>query len=466
MPGPNPSFADAWTQFGKVIKWVDEQYKYGSENASSLNILDLEDALITALDGKYTPRALEIMDRLARRPVENLFDPSNLQAMFNPFILEIADTIAAPEMKNGGAGANVYDLLSRIREYMVAQGDDLNSRGMTLPTTPSSSSGTGTGTVHCLTTDEDGEPLECTGADTKTWTCEYDQASGGRKHRELFKVTTPRPAQRAYMGVQASFMDVRGVAAVDCKSAGVLQNPSFETHSATTDDTEPASTTDITGWTLSAAASFKLRKHGGTYNSYRGYDGEPSSLWMLEFDASGNLTQTLRSTFPSVNFLRSTINLPWFLQVAWMRTASCTGTLELHLGAQSTTVDVSTGVNGTWNVLFIPMGTKCWYKNFKELDLDVKIVMDSLATGTVLVDDVVLSPFIPLGGLWWLPIGGATAFLKGDLRTFADTQAAGRATFSEWLWRAYGLPNHQNLPRMGGWFPTDNAGGESIADPA
>jgi hypothetical protein len=89
--------------------------------------------------------------------------------------------------------------------------------------------------------------------------------------------------------------------------------------------------------------------------------------------------------------------------------------------------------------------------------------MASLATGTIVVDDLVLAPMTNPDGTWWAIVGGATPWLKGDMLTFSgDTQ--GTATIlNYWLWRAYG----DLVVDILGWFPsTTTASSIVIADPS
>jgi predicted alpha-1,6-mannanase (GH76 family) len=123
-------------------------------------------------------------------------------------------------------------------------------------------------------------------------------------------------------------------------------------------------------------------------------------------------------------------------------------------------VDISTGTNDVWNILQLDLDSSRFYDNFKEDDLDVKLEVTSLATGTVVVDDVVLAPMVNLDGTWWAVVGGATPWLKGDTRIFSADARGATAIINYWLWRAYG----DLVVPMLGWFPT--SGTPSIADPS
>lgn len=454
MPGPNPTFAEKWTEFGKFVKIVNETEKFGGSNAA--NYLDMEDALTTGLDGVFTPPAVEELRRDLRGPLANFLAPSTLRKHFHRFLQDLAKIVAAPELERGGSITDAR-ALRRIREYMVTNSQTLNSRGMTIDTT-ATSSGTGTGSVHRLTVDKDNNTLECTGAETKTLYCVADQNTlNGEKHGEVFefRFATAQPDGLYWAGTGGK----KRIASLHCKSAQILQNPSFE-QGASTDDAVLSSTTQLTGWTAGTAASVKTRSASGY--TYRGFPGDQNTtLWGVEFVGSTTLTQVLRTASPGARFDE---RKPYYCQIAWKRLASATGTLTLHLGSRSVSVDVSTGVNGAWNILRLPVGQNNWFTRFNEADLDVKVDMASLATGTVVVDDLVLAPYENVDGTWWAIVGSDTPWLFGDTHTFTDVDGGTRAIFSYWLWRAY-HDQADVMLELRGWLPTDNAGLETIADP-
>lgn len=459
MAGPAPTFADTWTRFGREIKATNEHAKWAAENGT--NFVDLYAAIkagtsgVPGLDGEYLTQAgTENMRAQVAAPLS----PNALRDRFRPYLRELGRVIESVDIDD-------YGILRRLRDYMVANSQSLNSRAMTLDTS-SSGSPTGNGTVHRLTVDEDAFALECTGPEVKTLTCVRDQASGARKHEEVFEFTG---VAREKDGCQWLGSGTRRtiVASHAFSSPRLLTNPSFETHDATADDTAPGSTTGITGWTIgSAAANIKMRSSATAANVYRDYPGAPSTHWSVQFIASDSLTQVLRTQNPAVNFEPGGIKVPYFLAVAYKRKSSATGTLTLHLGSQTTAATIGSATNDVWNILVITVGQKNWYKTFKEADVDVKIDVASLATGTLIVDDVVLVPFTNLDGTWWVVLGGDTAFIRRDTLTFTDTDGT-RATFSYWLWRAYGDGQGLgSLPLIGGWLPTNNSAAETIADPA
>lgn len=455
MPGSNPTFAETIQQYGKAIKAVNEAEKFGGSNAT--NLVDMEDAFVTALDGEFTPAARPVLRNMLRNRIADALEPERLRELWRPFMREILRYIGSDALGQGGeiVGGDAGGM-RRIRQYMVDNSRTFNSRGMTLDTS-STGSPTGSGSIHRLTVDKDNKTLECTGAETKTFVCTKDQTSGVRYHDEEFEL---RFANAAPDGLYWSGSGGKAtLRSLNAKSAQLLVNPSWES-GPTADNTALTSTTQLTGWSLGTASNIKTRSAAGYY--FRGYPGtENSTLWGLEFVGNDTLAQVLRTANSGVGF---DDRIPYFCGVRWMRKSSATGNLTLHLGSQSELVTIGSGTNDVWNHLFIPMGTKCWYPNFKEDALDVKVQVASLATGTVVIDDLVLAPMSMLDGTWWAIVGGATPWTLNDTLAYTDVDGGTRAILSYWLWRTY-RDQPAVLAEMRGWFPTDNAAGETDADP-
>jgi hypothetical protein len=236
------------------------------------------------------------------------------------------------------------------------------------------------------------------------------------------------------------------------RAASSVTRPSTRTAPARTTP-HPSSTTAISGWTIGTATSnFKLRSASGYY--YATYPSAPSTLWGVEFTGSDTLTQIVNSVTPGASF---STTRPYFCGLRYMRKASATGTLTLRLGASSASATIGSATNDVWNHLYIALGTGCYYQNFNETNLDVQIQASTLATGTVVVDHLVLGEMANVDGTFYLPVGGSTAWLKDDFFTWTDSDGGTRAILSYLLWLAYG-PD--------GWLPTNNAGSETIADPS
>jgi hypothetical protein len=453
MPGSDVTFANAFAQFGKVAKIVDEVQKFGSANTP--NLLDMLDGLTTILDGEFTPSMPDRVRRAVLGPVAGGLTRSTLRQMFRPAILEMLRAIGSSALT---PDASVSDAIAlrEIRQYMEDNAQLIKSRNMTFDTSAAGST-TGTGAISRLTVDKDSNNLECTGAESKVFYCDVDQNSpGGQKHNEEFefRFSDADPTGLQWVGTGG----VTRIRSLHAKSHNLLVNPSFET-GALSDGTALASMGQLTGWDVATAANWKTRSSAAYV--YRGFAPAPASVtfWGLECIASDSIAQVVKNENPGAQFSRET---PYHAQVAWQRRGSATGTLTFHLGSQSVAVDISTGVNDAWNVLQIPLTSARYYDNFKEADLDVKVVVSSLATGTVVIDDVVIAPMTNLDGTWWAVTGGATPWMLGDTLTFSGDSQGTATILAYWLWRAYG----DLVVAMRGWFPsTTTASSIVIAEP-
>lgn len=466
MPGANPTFAECWTQLGLAVKVINAVDLFA--NANTPNYVTMEDALVTGLDGIYTPGAVSRLRGAVRDGLNNALTPSTLRNLWRPFWLEMARKIDSPELQKGGAIPDAV-LLRVIRQAMHDGGSNvggaiqkINSRGMTLDSA-GAVSGTGSGAASRITVDKDGYTLECTGAEDKVFYCDRDQlARDGVRHAEVFEW---RPSAGAEDNLYWAGSGSQGkrITSLDAKAGKILINPSFDQGAATSGDgVALTTTTQLTGWTAGTAANIKTRSSAPYV--YRGFAQDQGvTHYGLEFTGNTTLTQVIRTANPGVKLDE---RVPLRIQIAWKRLASATGNLTIRWGASSATVAIGTGTNDVWNILAITPGTACYYQNFNEADLDAQIEVDTLATGTVVVDDFVVAPYVMLDGTWWAIVGGATCWKRGDTITFdADADGGTRAIFSYWFWRTYG-DDLDLLIEMRGWFPTDNAGGETIADPS
>lgn len=449
MAGSDVTFSACWDQLGKLIKLLDAAQNFGSVNTP--NVLDMLDSIVTSLDGEFTPASIRDIRNTVAAAVAGCLTPRTLRRLFRPFILEMLRAIGSQALSD-----EVDDVIAlrEIRQYMEDNAQLIKSRSMTFDTSASGSA-TGTGAVSRLTVDKDANNLECTGAEAKTFRCTNDQNNGRQKHDEVFDFEF---SDKDLSGLQ--WVGTGGkvpVSSLHCRSSSILVNPSFET-GALTNNTALASTGQLTGWDVGTAASWKT--YSAAAYTYRGYPGQPTTLWGLECIASDTITQVVKTENPGAKFDELT---PYHFQVAWQRKSSATGNLTIHLGAQSTTVAIGTGSNDAWNVLELDLDNSRFYDNFKENDLDVKIQVASLATGTVVVDDVVLAPMVNLDGTWWAVTGGATPWIRGDVRAFTGDAQGAATKLNYWLWRAYG----DLVVDIRGWFPsTATASAIVIAEPS
>jgi hypothetical protein len=451
MAGSDVTFANAFAQLGKVAKILDENQKFGSANTP--NLLDMFDSLVTSLDGEFTPGLAQVVRQQILIPAATGLTRQNIRAMFRLPTLELLRAIGSKALT---PDASVSDAVAwrEIRQYMEDNAQLIKSRNLTFDTSATGST-TGTGAVSRLTVDKDANNLECTGIETKTFECVRDQNNGATKHAEAFEFQFGDADVTGLQWVGTG--GVLPVTSLNAKSSNLVVNPSFE-QGATANNTALSTTGQITGWDVGTAGSWKT--YSAAAYVYRGYQNDTGvTHYGLECTTSDTITQVLRAENPGATFSE---DVPYHCQIAWQRKGSATGTLTLHLGAQSTSVDISTGTNDQWNVLEIDLDSSRYYQNFKEGDLDLKVQVASLATGTVVIDDFVLAPMVNLDGTWWALTGGATPWLRGDLRIFSGDSQGASTILNYWLWRAYG----DLVGPMRGWFPsTTTASSIVIAEP-
>ena len=446
MAGPAPTFADVWTQAGKYVAlW---NHLDNIHNTSTPNTLSVYDGMVNAGigEGVYTPDAIGLA-KTDMAVLASIMSRAALQARWRPFLREIVKIATGDSPRVGVSDAI---LLEVTRKYMVDNSKSIKTRALTL-NAPTVTSATGNGTVRRLTVDKDGSTMEAVNVETLTFETESDQNSGAKEHAEVFRVTGLTPGQ---IGANNALQWVGSginttIASVHARTSRILRNSSFDTNSVSSSGDALASTTTITNWVVSTAASWKA--YSTSVYVYRGYPGAPTTKWGLECIASDDITQTILTANKGAQF---NSRVPYFVRIAWKRLTSATGNLTIAVGSQSSVVTIGSGTNGVWNHLFVALGTKNHFDNFNRAALAVVITVDTLATGTVVIDDLVLAPMSLIGGSWYVIDGGDTAWLKGDKWTSTTTEGT-RGKNGYWLWRAFGGV---------GWLPPSGAPTE--ADPA
>jgi hypothetical protein len=384
------------------------------------NYLLMEDDLVQNLEGDFVR---EKMDSLL-----------NFRALLDT-ALSAAPGVIYPHLREymkfaGYPETDAQAMCTRLYDYMAANSLTVQNRGFTLGTPAAQTGIVGNGTINRCTTDENGYVIESqTGAVspgvTKWAECVADEHSGANEHEEqyYFFGDTPDRDRLKIRGV-ADRQTIKALSAVD--SMRFIQNPSFESHSGT-DASAFSAVTDLTGWTLSTAASFTPV----IANYYRDYQG-CSTPRALQINANASVYQNLSS-------IRAKINpyIPMYLQIAYNRSVgSADGTLTLTLGSQ--TVNVTLSAQSGWNVLRLAVGQDNWFRHWNQEDPLVKIEWSARTTGTLLVDDIVFAPYSLFDGAWYAVVGGSTPFLRRDKFKWADTIASTEGVIQYWFYRAFG----------------------------
>lgn len=432
---------DLQAAISAAIKIPNEMMKFLISNTP--NYVTMEGNVTTAVPADATggPEAVlaQLRAALFGQPVPAA------RSLIGAFLPAYARVLTCPD-PNLGTIYSGDGILYALYESFANGSKTVKSRNMTRGSPSAGGSNSGNGSVVRLLKDRYDFAIEAGSPQVQHLTCIADEHTGGRRHGETFQIKGEALTRSAfpYSGQGGTGFNVNVLSIND--SGGLpLANPGFEQYNSS-DGSFP-------GWSVTSAwANFaQLTGSVGT-NTYK--DVLPNSTpGALKFLASDSIYQTF-----SAQAARWQPFVPMYAQIAWQRLASATGTLKLKIGGKEVTVDVSTGTNGVWNVLRWPAATPdkyAWYKNWNAQDAQVKVTMSSLATGTVVVDDLIIGPYNYYDGAWCALVGGPTPFLRDDVFTVADSGGAD-SIIQQWLERAF----------PGYYLPAVSNGSETWADPS
>jgi len=355
----------------------------------------------------------------------------------------IASFLPAYQRILGTPETDVPTILFRIFEHMADNSLTVKSRGISFGSPVAGGSNIGNGTLVRLTKDRYNFNIENGAAEDKTFECIADEhTNGGTRWQEQFEYRGDAVPRNAYPNRGQG-----GRSALRCLSIQDSQrfviNPGFEQYD---------SSNGFTGWNVTNDVANVTRDQARYYKDVLPSTTTPASA---TFGASDKIYQTF-----STQQIRWNPFVPLYAQIAWMRRGSATGTLKLKIGSKTVSVDVSTGTNDEWNILRWPAATPdqdCWQRNWNTTDAQIEIEMDTLATGTVLVDDLIIAPYTQIDGTWYVltpgtsnsndTTGPAIPFLRDDIFTFTDSDGAD-AVVQRWMNLAFAvyLPHTTGTP--------------------
>lgn len=422
------------TQWQNLVKIYNEALKFASRNVT--NFVDLHDTLTASFDGDFTSELAQRVQS-SRARLDGLL--REFGAALDPLLRTYGQVMSVPE-------TDAQSLITRLYNYYIDNGVTVKSRSFDYGDPTADGGNDGNGVIIRLNIDENGYAIENQHEDAKVATCIADSTSGAEKWEEVFEI---RGASASKDTLELTGSGARAqIAAVSARaSSGILKNPSFSQYQPGDDTANPTSIDNWEAATAVSSATFEiLDEASGADGYYRGFPGD-TAPYAIRFKASNTLSQDLedqRSRFvPGV---------PYMVQLAWRRKNSATGTLSVTLGGVSTSVSIASGTNDVWNILRIPVGTNCWYKNFKNAALTLSIQVATLAVGQVDIDDVIITPFASFDGGWYCIVGtpasGAPSqWMRDDKFTWTDTSYVD-AIIQEWLWRGTGryLPARPAAP--------------------
>lgn len=432
----SPTIAQINTMFKNATRILEQEKKFSSEHTAAGSAINvganynaMEDTLSQSLITNFPDGAGEAI-RSFRSTKNSVITQAAL--FLNWIIREYGFLINAPE-------TDIARIHQRVYQHFIDNSLSVNSRNFTFGAPAASGSIIGNGAIKRLTKDENDLDMEAVHTDTKIAEVISDEHSGGIAHEEVFQFRGEN-AERDALKIDGSgrTTTIKAMSARDSQS--YIQNPSFSDFNGSI-----TTLTGLPGWTVgSALSNFALVE--GAANNYRGSFGD-STPRALKITGNDFIEQNL-----DVLNARFDPKVPYYFQIAYNReVGSGDGVLHIHIGSQVLTVTLSAQTG--WNLLILGPGDENWYKNWKLEDPKVRIRMSLNTTGYTLVDDIVFAPFRPFDGSFYAAVGGSTPFQNDDKITWSDT--ATQAIIQEWLWKAYGV-----------YWPHNNAGGETLADPA
>lgn len=443
------SYADAVDLVKDAVNVLQKTDLFANANSPNLN--GLTDAVLAENLGELTDAVSAALYEWRGR-FSDLLSPESVQAFLLPSLREWALACGAPE----GSTATFAQAMDRIRTYMVANSKSIDGRNFTYGTPTAGGGNTGNGNLRRLTVDEDGFRLEGGHAEDKTFRFDVDQAQTG-KHKEQAAIEG-EPAERDFVLVDGSGISgsvIRALTSED--SARLVTNPTFSqfvgTAPTASTPTSATAADSFTGWTLTTYAAARATID----HAYRDFPTVPTSQRIgVEFTADNTITQTF-NTQRAQEWSRRT---PYFVQVAIYRKSGATGTVTITFGSQSQNFTLGSLSNNAWNLCYLDLDKDLYHKNFTTNNMTLAVSVASLATGTMVIDDVIVAPMTFINGSWWALVGGSTPFKRGDTFTAADS-VAGRGVLSYWLHHRSGYA----LAAPGFCLPVNVAGSETETDP-
>ena len=338
--------------------------------------------------------------------------------------------VNAPETDVNGA-------LTRIYDYFVANSKTIKSRGITFNDPVAAGTNTGTGAIYRLTKDEENFDREAINFETKTFECTADAHSGALKHEEVFEIrgqSTPIDSLvSGGSGIKTSGYRAR------TSSSSILRNSTFSQYSGVTAPTAGSPQTfgasdTLTKWTMSAGAITSLQLDIDTVARDTVGDATPTALRFL-----GNCG--IKQTFDDAN-LRLDSGSPYYLEVWCYREGNATGTLTLTCGSKTQDFTIGSLTNAAWNRCRLSLDRDLWPARFNTANAAITLAVTSLATSTVLIDEVCFVPFYAIDGTFCHISPSATTgsgdWLLEDSFTMTDALAGSDSKIQQFLWRAFG----------------------------
>lgn len=422
---PTPSVAEVRASLVDVAYMIDNARLYAAFT-STTNFLQTLDDYTQAAEGEFVPAVLEKLQS-ARSNLSTFYE--SLWEALDGVVLEYARVL-------GYNSASAEEAFAAVKQSFRDNSVTIQERNLVFGTPSAGGGNVGNGVINRLTVDGWAYELEAEIASSKAIVCVADRFSGASQHSEVLRFRTATGRDVDNLRIFDGFEDTDVTCLSGKDSEAFLTNPSFSEYTGTV--TVP---TAITGWTVTTdIANLEI----DTTNYYRGYDGDTTPA-ALKVKANETVTQAF-----SVKPAQYDPETPYYVQIAWNGTtySAVGGTITLTFGDQTASVAVA---QSGWQILRIAIGTKNWYRVFNAASPVVSIAWASRTSGSLLWDDVIIGAYTQVGGTYYAPVGGSTAFLLEDSFTWADTIAT------------EGKVQRALVHRYGDFWPA--ASSPTIADP-
>lgn len=393
----DPTEAEVQADISRVVASFIAWRDFGSVN--SPNVVSLIDDVEQGIEGDYAANVLQAGTAIKSGTGGVI---QQHRALLDPLWLTLGKVKNYPE-------TTPEPIIARYYEDFVDGSDSVNSREFTFGSVTQGGSNIGNGTINRLTVDENNFEIENATPDTKTMECTRDEHTGSDEHEEAFEIHGQHADRHGIVVSGSGRVDeIRGKSART--SQDFLENPSFDTLDGTV-----GSPTTIPGWDVTTIGNFEL----DPANYYRDHSGGGTPR-ALKLTADDGVSQNLNNTNVDIN-----PGVPMYLQFAWNRSigASDACTLTLTLGSQTEAIAVA-GDEWGWQIGRLAIGQKNWHKTWNKEDPTVAIDLTGLASGSILIDDVVFVPYDFFDGLWYAAVGGSTPWLRKDKFTVGDSIAS------------------------------------------
>jgi len=385
----------------------------------------LLDVLNQLLEGEYTPAALANAANAYRAGLSGLVSPGRIMEFIGPLLFEYAGLLT-----DGSGYRDTSRIMRALYEHLANGSIRVESRAITYDTSATlGGANVGTGSFSRLTVDENGFNMEACHVETKRWRCRADVNSGTNEHAESWEhLGSAQSKDSLLRSTYGSGTSTRAFIRSRHAGAGsggsLLRNSSFSTYDA-------AASPRFVGWDLDSGTE----PTQDTTNFYRSHPG-------ASVDGSMQLNGdcVLKQTLASMRISKLDPDRPYFYRVMVNKSvgSGSGGDIVIRLGSQAVTTSVAS-LGAGWNEILIPATSVCWFRNFNENPMDVEVEWNTRSSGTILVDDCILTPWDLVDGTYWNIRGSATPWMVDDTAEFTDTGGAPATGKIQWYLFVSGL---------------------------